>query len=353
VPVFHSPARHVVYVKGRRAGGTYGAVLRLVELSRERPGSRHLWADLTQRHILRYVRRYFEPLLGGTRSHFDMRTFSLRLPGGAVCDFGSAQRPELMEGHGYGNFAALAAGAPGAPPLHVDAVSSLALVHAASGFLGPQVSSLGTLQVASGLLAPQASSLGTVHAASGFVGPQVSSLGTLQVASGLLAPQVSSLGTVHVAGGLLAPQVASLGTVWASDGLATTGVASLAAIAVALGHGAVQVNCTNFAHTETMVACVSLGTAGNQVWLEGLGRIVNVLAPDQKVHLAIRVGSPGGTLVASMDAFAATGTSNFAGVLGQHASSQGTTVYNLTAANGDNNTLQFSGMFRAVELATP
>jgi hypothetical protein len=44
-----------------------------------------------------------------------------------------------------GNFAALAAGASGAPPLALDAVSSLALVHVSSGLVAPQVSSLGSL----------------------------------------------------------------------------------------------------------------------------------------------------------------------------------------------------------------
>jgi hypothetical protein len=80
-----------------------------------------------------------------------------------------------------GNFAALSAGEAGAPPLHIDGVSSLAWLHASSGVLAPQVSSLGTLHVASGVAAPG-----------------VNSVGMLQVGSGVLAPQVSSLATLHV-----------------------------------------------------------------------------------------------------------------------------------------------------------
>jgi hypothetical protein len=94
-------AKHVVYVKGRRAGGTYGAALRLTELAHDGPPTRHLWVDLTRRHIARYVRRYFARLLRGTRWHWDATASTLRFASGSVCDFGSATRPELLEGFGY------------------------------------------------------------------------------------------------------------------------------------------------------------------------------------------------------------------------------------------------------------
>jgi len=102
-----------------------------------------------------------------------------------------------------GNFAALAAGEPGAPPLHSDGVSSLALLHASSGLLAPQVSSVGLLHVGSGIVAPQVSSLGRLHVSSGTLAPGVSSLALLQVGSGIVAPQVSSLGTVHVSSAIV------------------------------------------------------------------------------------------------------------------------------------------------------
>lgn len=99
--VFDCPARNVVYVKGRRAGGTMGAVNRLVELAHSRPGSRHLWVDTVQRNIDRYVRRYFLPLLRGTACRWRGESYLLEFEGGAHCDFASAERPELMEGFAY------------------------------------------------------------------------------------------------------------------------------------------------------------------------------------------------------------------------------------------------------------
>jgi hypothetical protein len=138
-----------------------------------------------------------------------------------------------------GNFAALAAGETGAPPLAMDAVSSLAWLHASSGVLAPQVSSFGTVHAGSGLLAPQVSSFGTLHAGSGMLAPQVSSFGTLHAGSGVLAPQVSSFGTLHAGSGVLAPQVSSLGSVHVAsaivspNGLALAGVSSFGALDVA------------------------------------------------------------------------------------------------------------------------
>jgi len=101
VPVFDCPARNVVYVKGRRAGGTLGAVNRLIEIAHTRPGTRHLWIDTVQRNIERYVRRYFLPRLDGTRCDWNAGLRTLRFEGGAYCDFGSAEKPENIEGFAY------------------------------------------------------------------------------------------------------------------------------------------------------------------------------------------------------------------------------------------------------------
>ncbi|MDH4246783.1 MAG: hypothetical protein OEW39_03100, partial [Deltaproteobacteria bacterium] len=99
--VFDCPAPNVVYVKGRRAGGTLGAVTRLIELAHEEPGSRHLWVDATQRNILRYWQRYIAPRLKGTRYRWSEKTGVLRFASGSVCDFGSAEQRERLEGFGY------------------------------------------------------------------------------------------------------------------------------------------------------------------------------------------------------------------------------------------------------------
>jgi hypothetical protein len=91
----------VVYVKGRRAGGTHGMAVRAVELALRHPRSRHVWVDLTQRHIFRAVRRFFARILRGTHWRWDAAALVLSLPNGSTVDFGSAQRPELLEGFGY------------------------------------------------------------------------------------------------------------------------------------------------------------------------------------------------------------------------------------------------------------
>ena len=104
VPVFDCTARNVVYVKGRRAGGTLGAVNRLIELAHTRRGSRHLWIDTVHRNIERYVQRYFIPRLGGTNYKWNRGRKCLRFQGGAYCDFASAQRPENLEGFAYDYF---------------------------------------------------------------------------------------------------------------------------------------------------------------------------------------------------------------------------------------------------------
>ena len=99
--VYQATAPNVVYVKGRRAGGTHGAVNRLLELAHSRPGSRHLWVDTVHRNIGRYVRRYFLPALRGWPYQWRQAENSLHFSTGAYCDFGSAQRPENIEGFGY------------------------------------------------------------------------------------------------------------------------------------------------------------------------------------------------------------------------------------------------------------
>ncbi len=98
VQVFDSAARNVVYVKGRRAGGTLGAVNRLIELAHLHRGSRHIWVDTVQRNIDKYVRRYFLPRLQGTRHCWNQHRRVLQFQSGAYCDFGSAERPEALGG---------------------------------------------------------------------------------------------------------------------------------------------------------------------------------------------------------------------------------------------------------------
>ncbi|MDH4120438.1 MAG: hypothetical protein OEV94_01860 [Deltaproteobacteria bacterium] len=100
--VFDAEERFVVYVKGRRAGGTKGAVFRLVEIAQqEHPGSRHLWVEPVHRNIAKLVSRYFRPLLEGTDFRWQASQRVLNFPSGSYCDFVSAQRPDLLAGFGY------------------------------------------------------------------------------------------------------------------------------------------------------------------------------------------------------------------------------------------------------------
>ena len=115
--VFWNPARNIVYVKGRRAGGTEGAVRAV--LDRMLPGDlpaglkpyrKALWVDTVHRNINRYVKRYFAPRLrplpaimpnGEPGWHWNGQDLVLSLWNGAYIDFGSSQHPESMEGFGY------------------------------------------------------------------------------------------------------------------------------------------------------------------------------------------------------------------------------------------------------------
>ena len=99
--VFDCKARNVVYAKGRRAGGTMGAVNRLVEIAHLQPKSRHLWIDTVHRNIDRYAKRYFLPLLKGTKFKWNRSDKVLTFESKAYCDFGSAERPENLEGFAY------------------------------------------------------------------------------------------------------------------------------------------------------------------------------------------------------------------------------------------------------------
>lgn len=97
LPIFDCTKRYVVYVKGRRAGGTHGAVNRLVEIAFRSPQSRHLWVDTIHRNIGRYVRRYFMRGIAHTGASYNSQLHVLNFPNGSYCDFGSAERPENLE----------------------------------------------------------------------------------------------------------------------------------------------------------------------------------------------------------------------------------------------------------------
>lgn len=110
VPLFLKEAymddSKVVSIKaGRRTGKTYNFALWLVQQADNDPGSPCLWVDTKQGNIDKYVDRYFNPLLRKMnlwdKCEYNQQKKILKLHNGSYIDFGSAERPEMMEGFGY------------------------------------------------------------------------------------------------------------------------------------------------------------------------------------------------------------------------------------------------------------
>lgn len=102
--------RPIVFVKaGRRTGKTKNFVTwEIQELDTVKSDGqlkRGLWVDTTQSNIDKYIDRYFKPTL--TRMNYwrdcrwNQQKKILTLWNGNTIDFGSSERPELLEGFGY------------------------------------------------------------------------------------------------------------------------------------------------------------------------------------------------------------------------------------------------------------
>jgi len=105
--IFYHPAKYKVVRCGRRWGKTQGGATRLNEIALGEKGSKHLWVDVTQGNISRYVSEMFIPLLtmkGKIQSNFfswsEQRKI-LKYSNGSQCVFASAERPQNMEGFAY------------------------------------------------------------------------------------------------------------------------------------------------------------------------------------------------------------------------------------------------------------
>lgn len=98
-------AQFVVVKAGRRTGKTYNFALWLIQQLDNDPGSPGLWVDTKQGNIDKYVDRYFHPLLAKMnlwqKCEYNHQKKILKLHNGSYIDFGSAERPEMMEGFGY------------------------------------------------------------------------------------------------------------------------------------------------------------------------------------------------------------------------------------------------------------
>lgn len=99
----------IVCIKaGRRTGKTYNFALWLIQKLDNDPGSPGLWVDTKHANIDKYVERYFKKFLK-KMGHWDKCQWSekkkiLTLHNGSYIDFGSAEKPEMMEGFGYKYF---------------------------------------------------------------------------------------------------------------------------------------------------------------------------------------------------------------------------------------------------------
>lgn len=102
-PAFESKKQNVIVRAGRRSGKTFGAVQKICLNRIKRPYSKGLWVDTVQGNIAKYIDRYFRPILGDLWESidYDKQKQILQFANGSYIDFGSAERPENLEGFGY------------------------------------------------------------------------------------------------------------------------------------------------------------------------------------------------------------------------------------------------------------
>jgi len=101
LPAINDPAHFVVVPAGRQTGKTYNFSQWIIRetMKLDCPS---LWVDTVQTNIDKYVERYFRPLLKPVLLYCDWNAQKkiLKLPRGYI-DFGSAQKPENLEGFNY------------------------------------------------------------------------------------------------------------------------------------------------------------------------------------------------------------------------------------------------------------
>lgn len=102
---FLSNERILCIKAGRRTGKTFNFATWLVQKADGDPNSPCLWVDTKHSNIDKYVDRYFKPLLKKMsvwdKCNWNAQKKILKLHNGSYIDFGSAERPEMMEGFGY------------------------------------------------------------------------------------------------------------------------------------------------------------------------------------------------------------------------------------------------------------
>lgn len=108
VPQFIKPAlyndyKYSIIVAGRRTGKTYNAIQWLLETLMTTDATSAIHIDTTQGNIQKYVDRYYKKFLKPIwhLCSWNSQKYILTLPGGKYIDFGSAERPENLEGFDY------------------------------------------------------------------------------------------------------------------------------------------------------------------------------------------------------------------------------------------------------------
>ena len=101
LPAINSNKHFVVVPAGRQTGKTYNFAQWIIRETM-RLNCPSLWVDTVHTNIDKYIERYFKPLLKPISSYCDWNAQKkiLKLPCGYI-DFGSAQKPENLEGFNY------------------------------------------------------------------------------------------------------------------------------------------------------------------------------------------------------------------------------------------------------------
>src|SRR3990167_6342170 len=99
--IYADEVRFLAIRAGRRWGKTKGAMHRMAELLYAEKPTRHLWVDTTQRNIDLYFAEHLHPILPADTYKFDQKKKVLTIVQGSIVHFGSAERPENLEGFGY------------------------------------------------------------------------------------------------------------------------------------------------------------------------------------------------------------------------------------------------------------
>lgn len=99
---FNDKTRYVVIPAGRRYGKTQGALMRLGR-NCLRSEMRALWVDTVQKNIDKYINEILLPFLEPVKElyHWNKQAKVITFKTGSVIHFGSAERPENLEGFAY------------------------------------------------------------------------------------------------------------------------------------------------------------------------------------------------------------------------------------------------------------